>query len=147
MTLQDQLNDDLKTAMRSQDTLTKDTIRLMRAAIKNAEIEKRNELSEEAVIEVLSKMAKQYRDSITTYTDNGREDLAKKEKDELEVLIRYLPAQLSESELKDLISKSIAQTGAIGMQDRGKVMALVMPQVKGRADGSVINSIVGELLS
>ena len=96
MTLQDQLNDDLKTAMRSQDTLTKDTIRLMRAAIKNAEIEKRNELSEEAVIEVLSKMAKQYRDSITTYTDNGREDLAKKEKDELEVLIRYLPAQLSE---------------------------------------------------
>ena len=147
MTLQDQLNDDLKTAMRSQDTLTKDTIRLMRPAIKNAEIEKRNELSEEAVIEVLSKMAKQYRDSITTYTDNGREDLAKKEKDELEVLIRYLPAQLSESELKDLISKSIAQTGAIGMQDRGKVMALVMPQVKGRADGSVINSIVGELLS
>ncbi|MBL76158.1 MAG: aspartyl-tRNA amidotransferase [Chloroflexi bacterium] len=147
MTLQDQLNDDLKTAMRSQDTLTKDTIRLMRAAIKNAEIEKRNELSEEAVIEVLSKMAKQYRDSITTYTDNGREDLAKKEKDELEVLIRYLPAQLSESELKDLISKAIAQMGATGMQDRGKVMALVMPQVKGRADGSVINSIVGELLS
>ena len=147
MSLQDRLNNDLKIAMKSQDILTKDTIRLMRAAVKNAEIEKRSELSEQAVIEVLAKMAKQYRDSITMYTDNGRSDLADKEKNELEVLMRYLPAQLSDSELKDLISECILQAGAVGMQDRGKVMALVMPQVKGRADGSAINSIVGDLLS
>tara|TARA_Y100000814_G_scaffold23397_3_gene15685 strand:- start:2904 stop:3347 length:444 start_codon:yes stop_codon:yes gene_type:complete len=146
MLLQDRLNDDLKTAMKAQDILTKDTIRLIRAAIKNVEIEKRSELPEEAVIDVLAKMSKQYRDSISTYRDNGREDLAKKEEDELEVLMRYLPAQLSEIEIRDMINAAIAETAAAGPQDRGKVMGIIMPKIKGKADGGVVSKIVGELL-
>lgn len=147
MLLQDQLNNDLKIAMKAQDVLTKDTIRLIRAALKNAEIEKRSELTEEAVIDVLARMSKQYRDSISTYRDNGREDLAEKEENELEVLMRYLPSQLSEIEIRDLIIEAISQTAAAGPQDRGKVMGVIMPKVKGRADGGIVSKIVGELLS
>lgn len=147
MLLQDQLNNDLKIAMKAQDVLTKDTIRLIRAALKNAEIEKRSELTEEAVIDVLARMSKQYRDSISTYRDNGREDLAEKEESELEVLMRYLPSQLSEIEIRDLIIEAISQTAAAGPQDRGKVMGVIMPKVKGRADGGIVSKIVGELLS
>ena len=147
MLLQDQLNNDLKIAMKAQDVLTKDTIRLIRAALKNAEIEKRSELTEEAVIDVLARMSKQYRDSISTYRDNGREDLAEKEENELEVLMRYLPSQLSEIEIRDVIIEAISQTAAAGPQDRGKVMGVIMPKVKGRADGGIVSKIVGELLS
>lgn len=147
MLLQDQLSNDLKIAMKAQDVLTKDTIRLIRAALKNAEIEKRSELTEEAVIDVLARMSKQYRDSISTYRDNGREDLAEKEESELEVLMRYLPSQLSEIEIRDLIMEAISQTAAAGPQDRGKVMGVIMPKVKGRADGGIVSKIVGELLS
>ena len=147
MLLQDQLNNDLKIAMKAQDVLTKDTIRLIRAALKNAEIEKRSELTEEAVIDVLARMSKQYRDSISTYRDSGREDLAEKEENELEVLMRYLPSQLSEIEIRDLIIEAISQTAAAGPQDRGKVMGVIMPKVKGRADGGIVSKIVGELLS
>ena len=146
MTIQEQLSDDLKTAMKAQDAVTKDTVRLIRAAMKNAEIEKGCLLDDAGALDVLARMAKQYRDSITTYRDNGREDLAVREEAELAVVARYLPEQLGEDEVRTLAEQAVAELGASGPQDRGKVMGRLMPQLKGKADGSVVNRIVGELL-
>ena len=146
MTIQEQLSDDLKTAMKAQDALTKDTVRLIRAAMKNAEIEKGDALDDAGALDVLARMAKQYRDSITTYRDNGREDLAVREEAELAVVARYLPEQLGEDEVRALAEQAVAELGASGPQDRGKVMGKLMPQLKGKADGAVVNRIVGELL-
>ena len=146
MTIQEQLSDDLKTAMKAQDALTKDTVRLIRAAMKNAEIEKGDALDDAGALDVLARMAKQYRDSIATYRDNGREDLAVREEAELTVVARYLPEQLGEDEVRALAEQAVAELGASGPQDRGKVMGKLMPQLKGKADGSVVNRIVGELL-
>ena len=146
MTIQEQLSDDLKTAMKAQDAVTKDTVRLIRAAMKNAEIEKGAPLDDAGALDVLARMAKQYRDSITTYRDNGREDLAVREEAELAVVARYLPEQLGEDEVRALAEQTVAELGALGPQDRGKVMGKLMPQLKGKADGAVVNRIVGELL-
>ena len=147
MPIQEQLTEDLKTAMKAQDLITKDTVRLIRAAMKNAEIEKRKELDDEGALDVLARMAKQYRDSITTYRDNGREDLAAREEAELEVLVRYLPEQLGEDDIRALVQQAVSELGASGPQDRGKVMGKLMPQLKGKADGSLVSRIVGELLT
>ncbi len=147
MPIQEQLIEDLKTAMKAQDLITKDTVRLIRAAMKNAEIEKGKELDDEGAIDVLARMAKQYRDSITTYRDNGREDLAVREEAELEVLARYLPEQLGEDDIRVLVQQAVSELGASGPQDRGKVMGKLMPQLKGKADGGLVSRIVGELLA
>ena len=147
MPIQEQLIEDLKTAMKAQDLITKDTVRLIRAAMKNAEIEKGKELDDEGALDVLARMAKQYRDSITTYRDNGREDLAVREEAELEVLARYLPEQLGEDDIRTLVQQAVSELGASGPQDRGKVMGKLMPQLKGKADGSLVSRIVGELLA
>ncbi len=147
MPIQEQLNEDLKTAMKAQDLITKDTVRLIRAAMKNAEIEKGKELDDEGALDVLARMAKQYRDSITTYRDNGREDLAAREEAEFEVLVRYLPEQLGEDDIRALVQQAVSELGASGPQDRGKVMGKLMPQLKGKADGGLVSRIVGELLA
>ena len=147
MPIQEQLIEDLKTAMKAQDLITKDTVRLIRAAMKNAEIEKGKELDDEGALDVLARMAKQYRDSITTYRDNGREDLAVREEAELEVLVRYLPEQLGEDDIRALVQQAVSELGASGPQDRGKVMGKLMPQLKGKADGGLVSRIVGELLA
>ncbi len=146
MTIHEQLNNDLKTAMKAQDTVTKDTIRLIRAALKNAEIEKGGELDDPSALDVLARMAKQHRDSIAIYRDNGREDLASREEAELAALARYLPEQLGEEEVRALVEQAIAELGASGPQARGKVMGKLMPQLKGKVDGSLVSRIVGELL-
>lgn len=146
MTIQEQLAEDLKTAMKAQDVVVKDTVRLIRAAMKNAEIEKGAELDDAGALDVLARMAKQYRDSIATYRDNAREDLAVREEAELEVVARYLPEQLGEDEIRALAQQVVADLGASGPQSRGKVMGALMPQLKGKADGSLVNRIVGELL-
>ncbi len=147
MPIQEQLIEDLKTAMKAQDLITKDTVRLIRAAMKNAEIEKGKELDDEGALDVLARMAKQYRDSITTYRDNGREDLALREEAELEVLVRYLPEQLGEDDIRTLVQQTVSELGASGPQDRGKVMGKLMPQLKGKADGGLVSRVVGELLT
>lgn len=146
MTIQEQLAEDLKTAMKAQDVVVKDTVRLIRAAMKNAEIEKGAELDDAGALDVLARMAKQYRDSIATYRDNAREDLAVREEAELEVVARYLPEQLGEDEIRALAQQVVADLGASGPQSRGKVMGALMPQLKGKADGSLVNRIVAELL-
>ena len=146
MSIQEQLTDDLKKAMKSHDEVTKGTIRLIRAAIQNAEIEKRNELDDTGSAEVLSRMAKQYRDSIKTYGDAGRADLVAKEEAELLVLLAYLPEQMSADEILALAKLAAEGVGATGPGDRGKVMGKLMPQLRGKADGSLVNTVVGKLL-
>jgi uncharacterized protein YqeY len=146
MSIQDHLTEDLKAAMKSGDTLTKDTVRLIRAAIQNAELGSSNPLDEQGASVVLGKMAKQYRDSITTYRDAGRDDLVTKEQSELGVLLRYLPEQMSEDEVRAIVTAVAGEVGVTGPGDKGKLMGKLMPQVKGKADGSVVNSVVTELL-
>ncbi|MEE8517617.1 MAG: GatB/YqeY domain-containing protein [Dehalococcoidia bacterium] len=146
MSLRDQLSEDLKTAMKAHDDVTRDTVRLISAAVKNAEIEKGGELDEAGSSEVLARMAKQYRDSITTFGDAGRTDLVDKETAELDVLLRYLPEQLGEEQILPLAKAAVTEVGATGASDRGKVMGKLMPQLRGKADGSLVNKVVGELL-
>lgn len=147
MSTQEQLNDDLKTAMKGGDVLTKDTIRLVKAALQNATIAAKGEdLDDAAVDVVLAKMAKQYRDSITTYNDAKRPDLAAKEESELNIVMRYLPEQMGADEVRVIVEAVVAEVGATGPGDKGKVMGKLMPQVKGKADGSVVNAVVTEVL-
>ena len=146
MTVQERLTDDLKTAMKGRDELTRDVVRLVISAIKNGEIEKRGALDEAGVTDVLSRMVRQYRESIVAYRDGGREEAAAKEEAELAVVMRYLPEQLGPDEIRALAQAAAAEVGASGPSDRGKVMGVRMPQLRGRADGSVVSSVVGEVL-
>ena len=132
MTIEEQLADDLKQAMKSHDDVLRDVVRLMRAALKNAEIEKRGTLDEASVEAVLARMAKQYRDSIVIYRDAGRTDLSDKEEAELAVVMRYLPEQLGADDIASLARAAAEEVGATGPGDRGKVMGKLMPQLKGR---------------
>ena len=145
MSIQEQLSEDLKTAMKAGDAVTKDTVRLIRSAVKNAEIAKGGEIDDTGVAEVLSKMAKQYRDSIITFNDGNRQDLVDKEETELKVVMRYLPQQMGADEVRAIAQAVVTEVGATGPGDKGKVMGKLMPQVKGKADGSVVNAVVGEL--
>lgn len=146
MNINDQLSQDLIVALKARDDITKATVRLIKAALKNAEIEKGTELDDDTSNEVMARMAKQYRDSITTYRDAGRTDLVESETDELNVLLRYLPDQLGEEEIRKLAQEAVNETGASGPGNRGQVMGKLMPQLKGKADGALVNKVVGELL-
>ena len=146
MSVQDRLTDDLKTAMKAHDELTRDVVRLMLSGIKNGEIEKRGALDEAGVTDVLSRMVRQYRESIVAFRDGGREEAATKEEAELAVVMRYLPEQLGPDEIRVLAAAAAAEVGASGPSDRGKVMGVLMPQLRGRADGSVVSAVVGEVL-
>ena len=146
MTVQERLTDDLKTAMKGRDELTRDVVRLVISAIKNGEIEKRGALDEAGVTDVLSRMVRQYRESITAYRDGGRDEAAAKEEAELAVVMRYLPEQLGADEILALAVAAAAEVGASGPSDRGKVMGKLMPQLRGRADGAVVSTAVGEVL-
>jgi len=146
MSLQQRLDDDLKVAMKSSDNLKTSAIRMVKAAIKNKQIEKRSELSDEEIISVISTLSKQRRESIELFSKGGREDLAEKEKKELLILQSYLPSQLSPEELDRLINEAIKEASAEGVRDMGKVMRILMPRLKGAADGKVVNQRVIELL-
>jgi len=146
MSLQQRLDDDLKGAMKSSDRLRTSVLRMVKAAIKNKQVEKNRELSEEEIISVLSTLAKQRRESIDLFSKGGREDLADKEKQELSILQSYLPAQLTPEELDRLIIETIQECSAEGVRDIGKIMRLLMPKVKGAADGKVVNQRLKELL-
>ena len=146
MSVQDRLTDDLKTAMKAHDELTRDVVRLMISGIKTAEIDKREALDEAGVTDVLSRMVRQYRESIVAFRDGDREEAAAKEEAELAIVMRYLPEQLGADEIRALAQAAATEVGASGPSDRGKVMGKLMPQLRGRADGSVVNSVVGDVL-
>ena len=146
MSIQKRLTEDLKTAMKAGDVVTKDTVRLMRSAIQNGEIEKGERLDDPGVAALLAKMAKQYRDSIATFRDAERQDLVEKEERELAVVQRYLPEQMSAEAIRAVAVKVAQEVGASGPGDKGKVMGKLIPQTKDKADGSLVNSVVTELL-
>ena len=146
MTLQATLIDDLKAAMRRGDQVQRSVIRLIRAAVQNEEISRRKELDDAGAMEILARMARQYRESINQYRQGNRADLVAKEEAELEVLQRYLPPQVSREEVLALAEQAAQEMGAAGPTDKGKLMGQLMPQLRGKADGALVNTVVTELL-
>ena len=146
MSIQNQLVDAMKAAMRSRESLRLNTIRMARTALKNAEIEARQELDDAAAIKILSTLVKQRREAAEAYRET-RPELAEKEELELVILQEFLPAQLSESEIEELVIKAIAESGASSMKDMGQVMKLVALQTTGRADGKAVSDLVRKKLS
>lgn len=146
MSLIQQLDQDMKAAMKQKDKETLSTIRMVRSSIKKVEIDNRGELSDDQALEVLVREIKQRKDSLQEYEKAGREDLASKEKREIEILSAYLPAQLTEEDLLEIVKKAIADTGASSKKEMGKVMSVVVPLTKGRADGKKVNQLVQQLL-
>ncbi len=142
MSLKAQITEDMKNAMRAKETARLGTIRLLLSAIKQREVDERIELTDADVISVIEKMLKQRRDSITAYESANRTDLADIEKFEVSVLQTYLPQQLTEDELKAVLEKVVAESGAAGMQDMGKVMAAIKPLVAGKADMGKISGLI-----
>jgi len=147
MNLKAQITEDMKNAMRAKETARLGTIRLLLAAMKQREVDERIELTDADIISVIEKMLKQRRDSIAAYESANRADLADVEKAEVTVLQTYLPQQLSEDEIKVILDKVVADTGAVGMQDMGKVMAAIKPLVAGKADMGKISGLIKSRLS
>ncbi len=146
MTLANRLYTDLHQAMRGGDTIRVSTIRLARAAIHNTEIERGRPLSDDEITEVLGREVKHRREAIDAYTKGKREDLVKKESLELAVLTEYLPVPLTEGELRTIIATAVSEVQAKDARDVGRVMAVVMPKVKGRVDGKAVDRLVRALL-
>jgi len=146
MTLKGQIQDDMKTALKAGEKDRLKTVRLILASIKQIEIDQRVELDDAAVLGVLNKMVKQRRDSVNQFQAGGRDDLAAIETEEIAVIEQYLPAALSDKELDDLIGTAIAETGAAGMRDMGKVMGAVKGMAEGRADMSEVGAKVKAIL-
>ncbi|OAN19027.1 glutamyl-tRNA amidotransferase [Photobacterium jeanii] len=142
MTLIDRLKDEQKAAMKAKDKPRLGAIRLVMAAIKQREVDEGITLSDDDVIAVLTKMVKQRRDSVTQYEAAGRQDLADVELAEIAVLDEFLPQPLSDDEVAALLDEAIAATGAAGMQDMGKVMGVLKPQIQGRADMGTVSQLV-----
>lgn len=140
MSLKVRISDDMKSAMKAKDTERLAAIRLLMAAIKQKEVDERIELDDPAIVVVIDKMLKQRRDSISQYEAAQRQDLADKEKAEMVVLMAYMPQQLSEAEIDELVAKAVVDSAAASMQDMGKVMGLLRPQLAGRADMALVSA-------
>ncbi|MDI1308631.1 MAG: GatB/YqeY domain-containing protein [Methylotenera sp.] len=142
MSLKLQITEDMKTAMRAKDSARLGAIRLLQAAIKQREVDERIELSDADVITAIEKMLKQRRDSIAAYESANRTDLADVEKYEVSVLQEYLPQQLTEAEILSILDQVVADTGAVGVKDMGKVMAAIKPLVAGKADMGKMSGLI-----
>jgi len=147
MSLQDQINEDMKAALKAKDSVKLGALRMLRAQLKDHQIEVGRELTDEDVIAVLTNAAKKRKESIEMYEKSDRSDLLENEKKELEVISKYLPKQLDESEIEDIVSGIIDEVGASSMQDIGKVMGPAMKELKGKADGKLVQEIVRKKLS
>lgn len=146
MSLQEKLQEDLKAAMKSRDSRRLSVIRLAKAAIKNTEIAKKKELGDDEVLEVLNREVKQRRDAIPEFQKGNRPDLVENLEAEIAILMEYLPQQMSEEEIRQVAKEAVAAVGARDARDMGKVMGALMPKVKGKADGRLVNQVVKELL-
>jgi len=147
MTLRTIILEDQKKAMKERSKQKLSTLRMLTSAIKNVEIEKQHELSDEEVLEVIARQAKQLKDAMKDFESGGRDDLLEKTKSELGVLEAYLPEQLSDEELEKVVKATAEKVGASSSADMGKIMGAVMGQVKGKADGNRVRAIVQKLLS
>jgi uncharacterized protein YqeY len=145
--LKEQLMADLKKAMKDKDNVWKNVVQMCRAAILQFEKDNKTTLDEQGVIEIIAKEVKKRKDVLPDYERSGREELIAEIKREIDILMSYLPKQLEESEIEDLVKEAIASVGASTMKDIGKVMAAVMPKTKGKADGKLVNEIVRKHLS
>lgn len=141
-TLKEELLEDMKIAMKEKDKDRLSVIRMVRAAIKNVEIDKRKELNDEEVIEVLAREVKMRRDAIIEYDKVGRQDVVQKLEEEIEILHKYLPRQLTREELVAIVDEVFTQVNPASPKDMGKVMSAIMPKIKGRADGKLVNELV-----
>ncbi|MBP6117418.1 MAG: GatB/YqeY domain-containing protein [Neisseriaceae bacterium] len=146
-TLKAQINEDMKSAMRAKDTLKLSTVRLLLAAIKQQEVDTREDVSDDSVLSIVTKMVKQRKDSAKIYQDANRQDLADKELAEITILEAYLPEALSNDAIAALISAAIAESQAEGMKDMGKVMAIIKPKVVGQADMGEVSRLIKAALN
>lgn len=147
MSLKETLMQDLKTAMKTKDKRAKDTITMVRAAIKQKEVDERVDLDDEGVLKVLSKEIKERRGSIEEFEKAGRDDLVESTKAEIDVLMKYMPEQLSEEELEKLIRQVMEENNITEKKQMGLLMKNIMPKVQGRADGKAVNAIVNRILN
>jgi len=147
MSIKEKIETDLIEAMKAHDENIVSVLRMLKSAIQNNEIQKKEELKDENILGVIQNQVKQRQDSINLYEQGGRQELADKEKKEIEILKKYLPEQMGEAEIRALVKKAIGETGASAISDMGKVMGALMPQVKGKADGSLVSNIVKEELT
>ena len=147
MSLKERLMADLKTAMKEKDKLRKDVITMVRAAIKQKEVDERVELDDADIENIISKQLKEKKSSIEEFKKGNRQDLVDQTNAEIEILLKYLPEQLSDEELKEIIKKVIDENEITSMKDIGKLMKNVMPLIKGKADGKQVNIIAKELLN
>ena len=147
MSLRDQVPEDLKTALRGKKSLDLSVLRMLQAAIKNREIDNKGELNDEEIVQVVSSEIKKRRDAIEEFTKVSREDAAEAEQLEINVLMKYMPEQLSEEEVASKVQELVAGSDAAGLKDLGIAMKVVMPALKGKADGKLINKYVREQLA
>lgn len=147
MSLKEQLASDLKEAMKNKDVIRKNVVQLIRSGVLQIEKDKKITLDDEGVLDVIAKQLKQRRDSLPDYEKSGREDLISELKTEMDILMGYLPEQLTAEEIEAIVKEAVAETGASTIKDMGKIMAYVMPKTKGRADGKIINEIARKMLS
>ena len=147
MSLKDLLMDDLKVAMREKDTIRKSVVTMLRAAVKQIEVDQRIELDDEAIIDIIAKQIKQKNNAIVEFKNGERQDLVDLTEKEIEILMTYLPEQLSEEEVYQLVADAIHSTGATSMKDMGKVMGIVTNATKGKADGKLISELVKKALA
>ena len=146
MELKDKIDSDCKTALKSGEKLKVSTLRMILAEVKNAEIAKRGNLSEEELLAVVTREAKKRNESIEEFGKGGREDLVAKESEELAIIQAYLPEQMSDDEVRSILEETIKEVGATSTGDLGKVMAKLMPKIKGKADGKVVQELVKKAL-
>ncbi|GBG12193.1 aspartyl-tRNA amidotransferase [Paenibacillus sp. MY03] len=146
MNLSERLNDDMKQAMRSQDKFKLTTIRMMRASVKNLEIDLKRPLDDNEVLDILSREIKIRKDSLQEFKKAGRDDLVTGLAAEIEIISQYLPEQLTEEEIQEIVRQTIQELGASSKAEMGKVMSALMPKTKGRADGKLVNQYVQQFL-
>lgn len=147
MRVLEQLNEDMKDAMRAKDKERLTTIRMLKAAMQNEEIDKGRDLNADEELAILSREKKQRLDSLEEFSKADRQDLVEKIEAEIKIVDKYLPEQLSDNELEEIVKETIADVGAESMKDMGTVMSAIMPKVQGRADGSQVNALVRKELS
>ncbi len=147
MSLQERLLEDLRDAMRQKDELRRTTLRMIRAAVQNEEIALQKQLDDAGVLKILATQVRQHQESITDFQRGNRLDLVEKEEAELAIIRQYMPQQLSQEEITQMARDIIAKVGARGPSDMGKVMGQLMPQLRGKADGSQVSQVVAQLLA
>ncbi len=147
MALKDQLQADLKTAMKAKDKVKKSTVTMIRAAILQVEKDQQVELDDEQILEIIAKQLKQRRDGLAEFEKAQRDDLIQQAQEEITIIESYLPTQLTIDEIKVIVTETIQETGAVDLKDMGKIMSALMPKVKGRADGKLVNQVVRESLT